>query len=159
MKRVVHIFYAGSGLKDDIVAGTLVDKDEEYILGRIALKLDKSQPQNWRSLAAGLEIPRKVFRNFGSQQEHNSALLLLKYLPIFDPELSVAMLKDTLDEIDRSDVVQVLDAAGIPGKGRHQDVFSLEELIGDVFKSNTKPSNGNLSACLDYQGSALVDLK
>ena len=107
--------YSGCGLKDDVVVGSLVEKEEEYIVGRIAVKLDKSHPQNWKSLASGLDIPRKVFRNFGSQHEHNSALLLLKYLPIFDPELSVAMVKDTLDEIDRSDVVEVLDAAGIPG--------------------------------------------
>lgn len=95
-----------------------MEKEEEYIVGRIALKLDKPHPQNWRSLASGLGIPRKVFRNFGSLHEHNAALQLLKYLPTFDPELSVAMLKDTLDEIDRSDVVNILDSAGIPGMYR-----------------------------------------
>ena len=105
----------GSGIKDDSVVGTLVEKEGEYVLGKIAVLLDKFHPQNWKALAARLDIPRKVFRNFGSPQEHNPALMLLRYLPIFDPELSVAMLKDTLDEIDRSDVVKVLDASGIPG--------------------------------------------
>lgn len=81
----------------------------------MALKLDRRNIHNWKHLALQLNVPHRVLKNFGSNQWHNSSLMLLKYIPIFDPELTVEQLKSSLSSIGRKDVVTVFDKAGIPG--------------------------------------------
>ncbi|XP_048587364.1 uncharacterized protein LOC116613981 isoform X2 [Nematostella vectensis] len=100
---------------NESVIGSLVERDDTDLLGRIAMKLDPGYTRNWKSLAIQMEIPRRVFRNFGTQQRHNSALLLFKYLPIHDPDLTIKEIRDACEEMDRHDVVKVLDSSGIPG--------------------------------------------
>ena len=81
----------------------------------MALKLDRKSLHNWKHLALQLSVPHRVLRNFGSHQRHNSSLMLLKFIPIFDPELTLDHLKCSLASIGRQDAVAVLDKAGIPG--------------------------------------------
>ena len=97
--------------------GSLVEREDTAILGEVAVKLDKKCKNNWKALAAHLTVPRRVLRNFGSQTGHNSALMLLKFIPIFDPERTIRDLKHSLNSIQREDVIGILDGAGIPGDG------------------------------------------
>ena len=105
----------GNLISNESVVGSLVEREDTDLLGQLALKLDRGSTRNWKHLAVQLDIPRRVYRNFGTDQGHNSALLLLKYLPIFDPELTIAALKDVLEKLRRNDVISVLNSAGIPG--------------------------------------------
>lgn len=105
----------GGIISKESVVGSLVERDDTDILGRMALKLDRKSKNDWRSLALQLNVPQRVLRNFGSHQRHNSSLMLLKYIPIFDPEITLEYLKGCLVSIGRQDAVQVLDTAGIPG--------------------------------------------
>ena len=105
----------GGIISKESVVGSLVERDDTDILGRMALKLDRKSKNDWRGLALQLSVPQRVLRNFGSHQRHNSSLMLLKYIPIFDPELTVEHLKGCLVSIGRQDAVQVLENAGIPG--------------------------------------------
>jgi hypothetical protein len=93
-----------------------VEKDDTDLLGELALKLDRGSLHNWKSLAIQLEVPRRIFKHFGSHQRQNSALLMLKYLPIYDPDLTVQSLKDACEAISKFDVVKFLDASGVPGE-------------------------------------------
>ena len=105
----------GGVISSDSVVASLVERDDTDILGRMALKLDGKKTHNWKHLALQLNVPHRVLRNFGSHQRHNSSLMLLKYIPIFDPELTLDQLKGSLASIGRQDVLSVLDKAGIPG--------------------------------------------
>lgn len=102
-------------ISKESVIGSLVERDDTDILGRMALKLDRKQKNDWKGLALQLSVPQRVLRNFGSHQHHNSSLMLLKYIPIFDPELTLEHLKGCLVSIGRQDAVEILENAGIPG--------------------------------------------
>ena len=114
---VKQFFFCSSGgiISEESVVASLVERDDTDILARIALKLDKRKTHNWKHLALQLNVPHRVLRNFGSHQQHNSSLMLLKYIPIFDPELTLDHLKRSLASIGRQDAVIILDKAGIPG--------------------------------------------
>lgn len=109
------IYPPGGIISKDSVVGSLVERDDTDILGRLALKLDRKRTNDWKGLALQLSVPHRVLRNFGSHQRHNSSLMLLKYIPIFDPELTLEHLKACLVSIGRHDAVKVLDNAGISG--------------------------------------------
>ena len=109
-------FYPSGGIiSQESAVASLVEKDVTGILGRMALKLDRKSKNDWKGLALQLNVPHRVLRNFGSHQKHNSSLMLLKYIPIFDPEMTLEHLKKCLISIGRQDAVLVLDKAGIPG--------------------------------------------
>ena len=109
------IYPPGGVISVDSVVGSLVERDDTDMLGRMALKLDRKRKNDWKGLALQLNVPHRVLRNFGSHQRHNASLMLLKYIPIFDPELTLEHLKECLLSIDRQDAVEVLNKAGIPG--------------------------------------------
>ena len=111
----MSIHLPGGLISKESVVGSLVERDDTDILGRLAVKLDSKRKNDWKGLALQLNVPTRVLRNFGSHQRHNSALMLLKYIPIFDPELTLEQLKTCLASIGRQEAVKVLDNAGIPG--------------------------------------------
>ena len=112
---MVFFYPSGGIISQESVVASLVEKDDTGILGRMALKLDRKSKNDWKGLALQLNVPHRVLRNFGSHQKHNSSLMLLKYIPIFDPEMTLEHLKKCLISIGRQDAVLVLDKAGIPG--------------------------------------------
>lgn len=102
-------------ISQESVVASLVEKDDTGILGHMALKLDMKSRKDWKGLALQLNVPHRVLRNLGSHQKHNSSLMLLKYIPIFDPEMTLAHLKNCLISIGRQDVGLIFDKGGIPG--------------------------------------------
>ena len=111
----MYFDHPGGIISKESVVGSLVERDDTDILGRMALKLDRKSKNDWKRLALQLSVPQRVLRNFGSHQRHNSSLMLLKYIPIFDPELTLEHLKGCLISIGRQDAVEVLENAGISG--------------------------------------------
>ena len=109
------LYSLGGVISNESVVASLVERDDTDILGRMALKLDRKKTRNWKHLALQLNVPHRVLKNFGSHQRHNSSLMLLKYIPIFDPELTLDQLKGSLASIGRQDALTVLEKAGIPG--------------------------------------------
>ena len=109
------LYSLGGVISNESVVASLVERDDTDILGRMALKLDRKNTRNWKHLALQLNVPHRVLKNFGSHQRHNSSLMLLKYIPIFDPELTLDQLKGSLASIGRQDALTVLEKAGIPG--------------------------------------------
>ena len=107
--------FIGSIVSEESVILGVVERDDTELLGELALRLDRSGPQNWKSLATQLEVPRRISKHFGTRQRQNAAILMLKYLPIFDPDLTVQSLKDACEAISKFDVVKFLDTAGVPG--------------------------------------------
>lgn len=102
-------------ISDGTVIQGVIEREDIDLLGELALKLDRGHQSNWKVLARQLEVPSRIFRNFGSHQRQNSALLMLKYLPIFDPDLTVDSLKDSCRTVGLEDLVKFLDASGVPG--------------------------------------------
>ncbi|XP_078349882.1 uncharacterized protein LOC144634708 isoform X2 [Oculina patagonica] len=123
---------AGGIISKESVVGSLVERDDTDILGRLALKLDRKRKNDWKGLALQLSVPHRVLRNFGSNQRHNSSLMLLKYIPIFDPELTLEHLKACLFSIGRQDAVKVLDSAGIPGDEPVKGILDDSELLDQI---------------------------
>jgi len=113
--KTIFFYSSGGIISEESVVASLVERDDTDILARVALKLDKRKTHNWKHLALQLHVPHRVLRNFGSHQQHNSSLMLLKYIPIFDPELTLDHLKHSLASIGRQDAMILLDKAGIPG--------------------------------------------
>lgn len=105
----------GGLINEESVVGNLVERDDTGILGHMALKLDRTKTNNWKHFALQLCVPPRVLRNFGSHQGHNPALMLFKYIPIFDPDVTLDHLKGCLTSIARQDAVAVLEKASIPG--------------------------------------------
>ena len=109
------MYLLGGIISNESVVASLVERDDTDILGRMALKLDRKKTHNWKHLALQLNVPHRVLKNFGSHQRHNSSLMLLKYIPIFDPELTLDQLKGSLASIGRQDALTILEKAGIAG--------------------------------------------
>jgi len=105
----------GGIISDSTVIQGVIEQEDIDLLGKLALKLDRGQNQNWRVLARQLDVPNRIFRNFGSHMKQNSALLMLKYLPIFDPDLDVDSFKEACKTTGLDDVVKFLDTSGVPG--------------------------------------------
>ncbi|KAK3740039.1 hypothetical protein QZH41_005156 [Actinostola sp. cb2023] len=122
----------GSIISDETVIQGVIEIDDIDLLGQLALKLDRGHNQNWKLLARQLEVPGRIFRNFGSHQRQNSALLMLKYLPIFDPDLIVDSLKDTCQAIGLLEVVKFLDASGVPGEDAIMDILDDTDVIDEL---------------------------
>ena len=111
-----HSTHPGNLISNESVVASLVEREDRDLLGKLALALDRGSAITWRHLAEKLAIPRRVYRNFGASQGSNPALLLLKYVPIFDPELTIGDLKELLTKTSLQEAVAVLSAAGIPGE-------------------------------------------
>ncbi|XP_022801867.1 uncharacterized protein LOC111339463 [Stylophora pistillata] len=122
---------AGLISRESVVA-SLVEKDDTGILGHMALKLDLRRRKDWKGLALQLNVPHRVLRNFGSHQKHNSSLMLLKYIPIFDPEMTLAHLKNCLMSIGRQDVVVIFDKGGIPGDEPVKNILDDSDLLDQI---------------------------
>ena len=113
--KVMILLLLGGLIREESILGNLVERDDTGILGRMAMKLDRTKTNNWKDLALQLCVPPHVLRNFGSRQGHNPALMLFKYIPIFDPDVTLDHLKGCLTSIERQDAVAVLEKASIPG--------------------------------------------
>ncbi|XP_068727992.1 uncharacterized protein [Montipora capricornis] len=122
----------GGVISNESVVTSLVERQDLDILGKMALKLDRKMLQNWKHLALQLSVPHRVLRNLGPCQQYNSSKMLLKYIPVFDPELTLDKLKASFSTVGLRDAVAVLESAGIPGDQPIKNILDDSAFVDQI---------------------------
>lgn len=82
------------------------------ILGQLMIKMDRDK--YWKDLATQLEIPKRVFEQFGEELENNPTRQLLHLAHTRNTKITVEDLKAKLKTLDRDDVLKDFDE--VPGE-------------------------------------------
>ena len=87
------------------------------LLDEIALALDATSLvlANWYRLAIKLGVPRKDCWNFERRSTQSPTNELFQYLEATSPQMTLKKLRETLQELNRMDLLCYLDEQGLEG--------------------------------------------
>ena len=110
-------------LTDDTFVSSLFDINPD-VIGEMAFLLDMQKVglKNWQSLAAQLDISRKIFKSFETCDTTNPTEQLFKLLKVKKPGLSIAELVTHLRQIRRPDVINAVKKSA---KGKKLNVIVI----------------------------------
>lgn len=84
------------------------------VLDTITLKLDREE-RLWQNLARARKIPSSKYSSFQSARTDNPARQLFDRLASEGPRLSIKNFKDKLVNMNRNDLVKILNEFHFPG--------------------------------------------
>jgi len=88
------------------------------LLDDIALALDERSMVlgNWSNLALRLGVPRKTLKQFERRSTQSPTYRLFEYLEVTHPQMTLKILKDVLELMNRKDLLNILRDQKLEGK-------------------------------------------
>jgi len=94
----------------EVFTSTNVIAPRVSLLDDIALTLDEQSKvlANWRSLALTLGVPRQMLKQFERRSTQSPTYGMFEYLKVTHPQMTLKILKDALEFMNRKDLLKIL---------------------------------------------------
>ena len=102
----------------EVFTSTSVIAPRVSLLDDIALALDEQSKvlANWRSLKLKLGVPPQMLKQFERRSTQSPTYRLFEYLKVTHPQMTLKILKDALELMNRNDLLKILRDRKLEGK-------------------------------------------
>lgn len=107
-------------------------------LDELACALDSGNGAGWSYLGRKLGISFKRFygmAHYSPFPDRKSTINLFEYLSVAYPQMAVKSLKKALEEMKRSDVLEIIQDQNLDGEVDSETPYMLEQVLGSFFIS------------------------